>query len=197
MARARRRPAGPSARDLESGGGIGRSSSTYAERVSDDLRRGDSPDLTRRRRATALSLLATAALGVVHAYQTGLLRRVPEPSLPLLDADRVDAAGEAFHSFGTPDAGLGIISYGVTLALVGAGPADRAESRPWLPLLAAGKVAVDAVNGGYLFGEQVSKHRAVCSWCTLAAGASLATVPLVLPEAARAWQTLHGRALPT
>lgn len=79
--------------------------------------------------------------------------------------------GEAYHSFGTPDA-----------------------------------VVLDAANGGYPFGEQVSKHRAVCSWCTVAAGASLVTVPLVLPEAARAWRalrraapgrmTLYGRAQP-
>jgi uncharacterized membrane protein len=136
-------------------------------------------------------LLATLALGVVEAYQTGLLRTVPEPPLQFLDADKVDASGEAYHSFGTPDAGLGIVSYGITMALVAAGPEDRAESKPWLPLLAAAKVMTDALNGGYLFAEQVSKHRAICGWCTVAAVASVATVPLVLPEARRAWAQLR------
>jgi uncharacterized membrane protein len=132
-------------------------------------------------------LLATFSLGVVEAYQIGLLRTVPEPAWRFLDADKVDASGEAYHSLGTPDAGLGIVSYGITMALVAAGPERRAESKAWLPLLAAAKVISDALNGGYLFAEQVSRHRAVCSWCTVAAVASMATVSLVLPEARRAW----------
>jgi uncharacterized membrane protein len=183
----RRRPAGPSAASVRSSGGVGRSTSRYAESVSDALRREDSPDLRRRRAASGLTLLAVGALQVVGAYQTGVIRRVPEPSLPWLDADRVDSAGEAYRQLGTPDAALGIVSYGLTLALLGAGPEDRGEQSPWLPLLTAAKVTVDAVSGGYLFAEQVTKHRAICSWCTVAAAASLASVPLVVPEARRAW----------
>lgn len=189
----RNRPSGPPAASVRSSGGIGRPSSRTAERISDALRRLDSPDLTRRRRVTALALVATAALGVVEAYQTGLLRSVPEPPLPGIDADRVDAAGEAYHLFGTPDAALGIASYGVTLALVGAGAEDRAQTQPWLPLLAAAKAAGDAAASAYLFAEQVSKHRTVCSWCTLAAVANVAAVPLVLPEARRALRALRSR----
>jgi uncharacterized membrane protein len=187
----RKRPAGPPAASLRSSGGVGRSSTPYAESVSDALRQIDSPDLRRRRAAVGLSLLATFSLGVVEAYQTGLLRKVPEPAWRFLDADKVDASGEAYHSLGTPDAGLGMVSYGITLALVAAGSEDRVESRPWLPLLAAAKVVTDALNGGYLFAEQVSRHRAICSWCTVAAAASVATVPLVLPEARRAWARLR------
>jgi len=141
-----------------------------------------------------LSLLATAALGVVEAYQVGLIRRVPEPRLPGLNADRVDASGEAYNTLATPDAGLGIISYGVTMALVGAGSSDRAQEKPWLPLLAAAKVVSDAANGGYLFAEQVTKHKKLCSWCTVAAVASIASVPLVLPEAVKAWRTVRSDA---
>lgn len=185
-------PAGPSAVSVRSRGRVGRSSSAYAEAVSDALRRQDSPDLRRRRAATGLSLLATLSLTVVEAYQAGILRRVPEPRWRGLDADRVDASGEAYRILGTPDAGLGIASYGVTIVLVTAGSARRAEATPWIPLLAAAKVVADALNGGYLFAEQLSKHRAVCSWCTLAAAASVATVPVVLPEARRAWAQLRG-----
>lgn len=186
-------PSGPPAAAVRSEGGIGRSSSRYAEQVSDALRRLDTPELRGRRAATGLSLLATVSLAVVHAYQTGLLRTVPEPPLRVLDADRVDASGEAYHSFGTPDAGLGILSYAVTLTLIGAGTEERAQEKPWLPILAAGKVISDAASGSYLFVEQVSKHRRICSWCTITALASLATVPLVLPEAKSAWQALRSR----
>lgn len=190
----RNRPAGPPAATIRGHGGIGRSSSPYAEAVSDALRRQQSPDLRRRRAVIGLSLLAATAMTVVEAYQVGLIRRVPEPRVSWLGADRVDASGEAYHSFATADAGLGIISYGITLALVGAGAADRAQDKPWLPLLAAGKVISDALNGSYLFAEQVTKHGKLCSWCTAAAAASLASVPMVLPEAKASWRSLRGRA---
>lgn len=193
MSAIRIRPAGPPAAAVSNSGGIGRPTSRYAEQVSDALRRHQSPDLTRRRVAIGLTLLATAALGVVEAYQAGLLRHVPEPRLPGVDADRVDAAGEAYYLLGTPDAGLGMASYGLSLILLGAGTQDRAQDKPWLPLLAAAKALGDAANAAYLFVEQVSKHRRVCSWCTLAAVANVATVPLVLPEARRAWRSLRGR----
>lgn len=110
MSAIRTHPAGPPAAAVSTSGGIGRPTSRYAEQVSDALRRQQSPDLSRRRAAIALTLLATAALGVVEAYQVGLLRHVPEPRLPGVDADRVDAAGEAYYLLGTPDAGLGMAS---------------------------------------------------------------------------------------
>lgn len=147
--------------------------------------------MARRRAATGLTLLAIAALGVVQAYQTGLLRRVPEPRLPGLDADTVDASGSAYQWFGTPDASLGIASYGASLVLFGAGPADRAMTVPWLPLMAAAKAGLDAASGTFLFLEQITGHRKVCSWCTLAALANVARVALVWPEARRAWRTLR------
>ncbi len=192
----RKRPSGPPAAEIHTHQGVGRSSSYYAERVSDALRRQDSSALSRRRGASALYLLAVAALGVVDAYQSGIIRSVPEPTWPGLDADRVDASGEAYRTLGTPDAGIGIASYGLSLVLLGAGADDRAEDKPWLPLLAAAKVAADALGGVYLFAEQVTKHRRICSWCTLAAAANVAAVPLVLPEARQAWRTVRSRTKP-
>lgn len=189
--RSRMLPAGPVAVGRAPTGGVGRSSSRYAETVSDDLRRMDSPDLRRRRAATGLTLLSTLSLTVVQAYQVGLLRTVPEPSWPMLDADRVDASGEAYRTLGTPDAGLGILSSGLTLALLGAGTGERAATKPWLPLLAAAKVFADAAGSGYLFAEQVTKHRALCGWCTVAAACSVASVPLVVPEARHAWKSMR------
>lgn len=196
MPQLRKHPSGPPTADIQPHGGIGRTGSTLAARVSDDLRRHASPALTSRRTATALTLVAAAALGVVDAYQTGLLRRVPEPRMPGLGADRVDAAAEAYRLFGTPDAGVGIASYGLTLVLIGAGPEDRWRQQPWLPLLAAAKVLADAAGGLYLFAEQVTKHRRVCSWCTVASAASVAAVPAVLVEARQALRNLRSRAAP-
>ncbi|CCG01764.1 Vitamin K epoxide reductase [Blastococcus saxobsidens DD2] len=140
-----------------------------------------------------LTSLASAALGVVGLYQFGLLRRVPELSLPFLDADAVDASGEAYQQLKTPDAAIGLLSAGATLALAGMGDRNRARTMPWIPLALAAKTAADAGGGIYLFIEQVTKHRKVCSWCTVAAVAQVATLPLALPEARAALRQLRGR----
>jgi uncharacterized membrane protein len=190
----RSRPAGPPAASVRPrSAGIGRSSSPAAERVSDDLRRGAGSFLEQRRRIAGLTSLASAALGVVALYQFGLIRRVPEPSLPFLGADAVDASGEAYQQLKTPDAALGLLSAGITLVLAGMGDRDRARTQPWLPLALAAKTAADAGGGLYLLAEQVTKHRKVCSWCTVAAVAQLATLPIALPEARAAVRRLAGR----
>ncbi len=193
--RRRSQAAGLPAHEIRgSRGGIGRRTSEAAEAVSDALRRGDSVFLRRRRRVAGLSLAAMGSLGVVAAYQMGLLRRVPEPPLGFLDADRVDASGEAYQYLKTPDASIGLASAAVTLALAGMGPDRRAEQQPLIPLALAAKAIVDAAYGVFLTLEQGTKHRRFCSWCLLAAAANVATVPQVLPEAAAAWRGLrhHG-----
>jgi uncharacterized membrane protein len=187
-------PAGPPAASVRPrSGGVGRSSSPAAERVSDDLRRGTGSFLEQRRWVAGLTSLASTALGVVGLYQFGVLRRVPEPSLPFLDADAVDASGEAYQQLKTPDAALGLVSAGVTLVLAGMGDRDRARTQPWVPLALAAKTSADAGGGLYLLAEQITKHRKVCSWCTVAALAQLATLPLALPEGRAALRRLRGR----
>ena len=194
MSSTRLHPAGPPAASVRPiSSGIGRSGSPAAEAVSDALRRGGGEHLQRRRRMAALQTGSAVALGVVGLYQFGLLKSVPEPSLPGLDADRVDASGEAYELLSTPDSALGIVSAGVSLVLAGMGGAKRYEEQPWIPLLLLAKSVVDAAGGLYLTAEQVTKHKRVCSWCTASAVLLVATVPTALPEARAAWRSLRRR----
>lgn len=194
MTQLRKRPAGPPAREVRgSPGGIGRATSPAAEAVSDDLRRAAGEHLRRRRRIAGLTLAGMGSLGVVAAYQFGLVRRIPEPPLPVFDATAVDASGEAYQYLKTPDAALGLVSTAATLVLAGMGDGSRWRTRPWVPLAMAAKVAGDAAYGAFLTAEQASKHRRFCSWCLTAAVASAAAVPPALPEARAAWRTLRGR----
>jgi uncharacterized membrane protein len=149
--------------------------------------------MRRRRWVAGLTLLASGAYGIVAAYQYGLVRHLPEPPLRVFDADRVDASGEAYVLGHTPDTALALVSAAGTLALVGMGAVDRAQRQPWLPLLTAGKVAGDAVAAAVLFAEQVSRHRRLCGWCTVAAAATVASVPFTLGEARQAWRALRRR----
>ena len=192
--RTRTRPAGsPAASVRPSSGGIGRGTTAAAEAVSDALRRGSSPYLDDRRRTAVLQTAVAGTLAVVGLYQFGVLRSVPEPSLPGLGADRVDAAGEAYTLLRTPDSALGIASAGVSLVLAGMGGAKRHEEQPWIPLLLLGKSLFDAAGGVYLFAEQVTKHKRICSWCTVSSALLVATVPAVLPEARAAWTAWRRR----
>ena len=185
-------PAGPTAASARGRrDGIGRPTSQAAERVSDDLRRGGGIALRARRRQMAWMLAASGAMSVVTAYQSGLLRRLPDPPLPGVDSNKVDASGEAYIHLHTPDATLALTSYGASMVLIGMGAGDRAQRQPLIPLLATAKLAYDALAAAYLTAEQLSKHRAVCAWCIAAAVASTAAVPAALPEARAAWKAMR------
>lgn len=162
---------------------IFRRSTKENSQLSDYLRTGSDAFIQARRRVTALYLAGSAAFGIVALYQMGLIKRVPEPDLAFLDADRVDASGEAYATLHVPDAILGIISYAITLMLVTSGGSKRSLLQPWLPIAAAVKVLVDVASGGVLTAEQAVKHRAFCSWCLGAAALPLVSLPSVLPEA--------------
>jgi hypothetical protein len=75
----------------------------------------------------------------------------------------VDASDYGYSRLQMPDSGLMLLTYGATAALAMAGPADRARCFPALPLALAAKTA------------------------------SLLSLALALPEAARALPALTGR----
>jgi hypothetical protein len=121
-------------------------------------------------------------MGVVAAYQIGLLKHVPEPPLPLLDADKVDASPQAYEKLYTGDAFLGFVSYGATMLLAAIGGSHRHQTYPYVPVALAAKTAVDALQAAKLTVDQWVRHRAFCSWCLTAAASTFAVIPVVLPE---------------
>lgn len=162
--------------------------------ASRELRRGSGKHLRARRRATALTLVSIGSMSLIALYQMGLIRHLPSPPLARLDADEVDASKEAYELLRMPDAVLGLNSYAATLALVAMGGGDRARTAPWIPLALAAKAAADAAQAARLSWDQWAKHRVFCSWCLLSAGATFATLPVVLPEARQAWRALSRNA---
>lgn len=167
-----------------------------AEELSRQLRQGTGGFLRRRRGVVGLSLTAAGSMGVIALYQTGIIKHLPDPPLPYFDSDKVDASAEAYSYFATPDAVLGLTSYGTTMVLAAMGGQDRATERPWLPLALSAKVALDALQAGRLTIDQWTKHRAFCIWCLLAAGTTFASVPLVVPEARAALQQVARKTAP-
>lgn len=162
---------------------IGRCSTPEAVSLSRQFRFDRTPALARQRATAASALAAAAALGVVGCYQLGLIRHLPDPPLAVFDSDTVDASGEAYVLGRAPDGVIGAASAAVTAALAvwgGAGGRSRL-----LRVLTAGKALGDGAGALLLFVERLRTHRKLCSWCTFASLAHLATVPLTLPDALR------------
>jgi uncharacterized membrane protein len=140
-----------------------------------------------------LSLLAAGCMQLIGLYQVGLIKHMPEPPLPGLDAETVNASAEAYRYLATPDALLGLGSYAVTAILAAMGSGRRVQRQPWIPVAMGAKVLVDAVQAGRLTWKQWARYRVFCFWCLTAAAATFISVPLAIPEAYAAVKRLLGR----
>ncbi len=165
-----------------------------AEALGRELRLGSGRFLSQRRGIVVLSLTAAGSMSLISLYQMGIIRHLPQPPLPMLDSDTVDASAEAYSRFSTPDGILGLGNYVMTAGLAAMGGQDRAEKQPWIPLALTLKVGFDASQAVRLFFDQKNKYGAFCMWCLLAAGTTIATIPLVIPETiATLRHLLHSR----
>ena len=164
----------------------------HPRQLSRELREGTGDDLARRRWTVGLSLFGAAMGGVVSLYQMGVLRRLPDLPFEPFDATKVDAADYAYSRLDTPDGPLMVANYALTAILASAGGANRARTSPSLPLALAAKTLLDAASALRLAREEWAETRALCGYCQAATLASLASVALALPEAARAARTLAG-----
>lgn len=155
--------------------------------LSRQLREGSSGDLRRRRAVVALSIAGTVIGGIVTAFQTGLIKRLPEV-LPgrVFDSERVDASDYAYRHLQMPDAPQMMVTYALTASLAAAGGEDRVEENPALPIATALKAAFDFATCLYLGREEWRENRALCSYCQTATAISGITLALTLPEAVRA-----------
>ena len=141
----------------------------------------------------ALSNVGALAGIVVSLYQTGVVKHLPDLPGNIWNSDKVDASDYAYKRFRTPDALMMTVSYGVTAWLAGAGGKDRAETTPWLPVALAVKVLNDAAFALKLGQEEWAENKALCWYCQSATVASLASVPLAIPEAVKGLKRLFGR----
>ncbi|WP_046245687.1 vitamin K epoxide reductase family protein [Hymenobacter terrenus] len=163
------------------------------QQLSQELRQGTSPDLTRRRWILGFSLLGTAMGQIVSLYQTGIVKHLPDPPPHrLFNADKVDAATYAYKRLATPDALLMVVSYGLTAALAGAGGQHRATESPLLPVAMGAKVLADAATAVQLGREEWQENKALCVYCQVATALSIASVVLAAPEVLKAAKKLFG-----
>ena len=164
-----------------------------AQQLSRELREGDSPDLTRRRWIIGLSMVGASIGQLVSLYQTGIIDHLPDPPLPFVDADKVDASNYAYNKLDTPDGLMMVVNYGFTAWLAGAGGIDRAKTNPILPIAMGLKTLIDAAVCTELAREEWSENQAFCEYCQLATLCSYLSVALAVPEMLTAINALMGQ----
>jgi hypothetical protein len=151
--------------------------------------------IAHRRMAVVLTVLGMTSLAVISLYQVGILKHLPEPPLPGLDAERVNGSPEAYKILNTPDAVLGLGSYAATLGLEALGGADRARRNPWVPLALAAKCVADTFQAARLTRKSWINFQAFSFYSLVTVAATFLTLPVVLPEALSAWRKIRSKSL--
>jgi uncharacterized membrane protein len=158
--------------------------------IRSDWRNSEDGAMRRRRGIVGLSIFSAGTMGAIALYQTGLLKRPPEPKWGVFDAARVNGSDQAYSLLATPDALLGFASYAVTAFLAGTGRGDRARSLPLIPIAMGLKTLVDAAMASKLAWDEKTKFKAYCLVCLLVSSATLINLALALPEACDAWRLM-------
>lgn len=163
------------------------------QQLSQELREGKNPHMTRRRAIIGLSMLGSSMGQIVTLYQTGIVNHLPDPpGQTLFDADRVDASNYAYSRFNSPDGPIMVVNYALTAWLAAAGGLDRARRNPLLPIAMGIKLLTDCAISAELAREEWAENKAFCEYCQVATLASLASLVLAVPEVLTAIRTLRG-----
>ena len=164
------------------------------KQLSEELRQGQNPHMTRRRWIIGLSMLGGSMGQAVTLYQTGIVNHLPDPpGQKLFDADRVDASNYAYDKFNSPDGPIMVANYALTAWVAAAGGLDRARRNPLLPIAMGIKLVLDGVTNVELAREEWSENKAFCEYCQVATVCSIASIVLAVPEVLTAVGTLVGR----
>lgn len=161
-----------------------------ARQLGFELRDGTGDFLAHRRTGAVLALVSMASLAAVALYQLGVLKRLPEPSLPGLDAEKVHGSAAAYQLLNTPDAVLGLGSYAATLGLTAMGGANRAQTQPWIPLALIAKAGLDTCQAAALTRKSWVSFRAFSLYSLITVAATFLTLPVAMPEALAAGRGL-------
>ncbi len=160
--------------------------------LSEELRNGSNPHLNRRRWIIGLSMVGAAVAQIVSLYQTGIIKKLPDPPLDVFDSDKVDASDYAYKRLDTPDGLMMLTNYGVTACLAGAGGQNRAADNPMLPIAMGVKALVDTATALKLTQEEWAENKKLCFYCQVATVSSLASLALAIPEVVAVVQHLRG-----
>jgi uncharacterized membrane protein len=154
-----------------------------------DLQRGDTMHMKLRRAVISVSVLGASSMAPVTFLQTGIVRHLPDPPVQGFHSDAANSSLIAYR-FGAPDGPMALASFALNVPIAAFGAADRARTKPLIPLLAAGKAAIDAATSAWFF-NQMRRGKKWCPYCVLGAVSSAAVFLLTLPEAHAVWRRIR------
>lgn len=155
------------------------------QQLRHQLQQEDTSDLRRRRGVIGLSLVGMASMTAVTLLQTGIVKHLPDPPFGNFDSDRVNSSDTAYR-LGAPDGSISLASLAVNIPIAAFGGANRAQTKPWVSLVAALKAAGEALAASWYFYQMPAKEKAWCGYCIVGAIANIGIAALTLPEARRA-----------
>ena len=152
--------------------------------LREELVRGRSPRLRRRRALIVTAALAAIDAIVVGLRQTGVLRRLPEPPGRIWDSNGI-VTSPAAYVLGVPDAPLGALGFVTAMVLasrLGDSPRGR---RPLVALALFGTAATAAIGAALYLRDMLVDKKRLCPYCLVTAAASFSLVALSAPELSR------------
>jgi len=164
-----------------------------ARQLRRDLQRGKTTHLNLRRAIIGASVVGAASMVPVTLLQTGIVHHLPDPPIKGFHSDAANSSLIAYQ-FGAPDGSMAVASFAVNVPIAAFGGADRAHTKPMVPLVAAAKAGIDLASSAWYFNE-MRRGKKWCPYCLVGAISSLAVFLLSVPEARAAWKHLRaGRA---
>ena len=160
------------------------------EEIRIELTEGSSDELRRRRMIIGLSMVGLGLAAAAALLQTGVIRHLPDPPVGNFDADRV-MKSEPAYQFGVPDATIALTGLAANVPLAAWGGSDRYKDQPIVPLIAAGKAALEAAAGAWYFYQMPTKLKTWCGYCVASAAVYAGIFALTLPEAKKALNELR------
>ncbi len=160
-----------------------------AMKINREERRAQRSDSRRRKAIIAVSLVGMGAMTAVSLLQLGFVKHLPDPPLESFDSDKVNLSETAFP-LGIPDGVLSLGGFAANIPFALTGGERRAQEQPLIPLLHAGKSAIEALVAAWYFYQMPTKEKAWCGYCIVGAFASWSVAALTLPEARRAFVAL-------
>jgi uncharacterized membrane protein len=162
-----------------------------ARELRRDLQRANTPHLNLRRAIIGASVVGAASMVPVTLLQTGIVHHLPDPPIKGFHSDAANSSLIAYQ-FGAPDGSMAVASFATNVPIAAFGGADRARTKPFVPLIAAVKAGIDFASSAWYFNK-MRRGKKWCPYCIVGAISSLAVFVLTVPEARAAWKQLQAR----
>lgn len=148
-------------------------------------------DVNLRRATVGASLAGGLALTAIRFVRSGGLSHLPDSHGHGLGR-RMEGSKSAREEY-IPRDSLTFLLHAATMALAAAGPADRAERRPYLSLIASVATGAQAAVSARYLVHTLRKSDHWCPYCVTDAITHFTTFALTLPEAGHALRRMVRR----